>query len=597
MSSRVFPLFLLPDMVIAVVIEHVVQTSPLLETLSLRLVCSMSLPSHLQYLNIEAEFFDREVIRIAFAEEKADLFLLRRTTPFTPIKLKPIRQILLAKLHRRKSTTPLVKYLINICDQIEASALLYEEEPRELHQYVEVVCDTFLANNLSISALQVDKLVTRSYYEENLKPNEFPITKSVPLPLAAALGWKTHVSHLISNGEDVNCLHPIFGHTLNAAAYQGKLELIQILVDNGVKWFHPSDWSFKHCTIIHGNIDQPSGFSPLSLAASAGHLEVIRLLIQLDLFSEVERGWSKALIRPPKEYHSEFAMIHAIRNNHADIFDFLLPRTRLHNGPNKFPWELWMQSITVAAACVDIDFMDRFVGLLKANTNFHQDSNCMLGFDMSIGFNSSVICYACQVQSTALITATRMRRLDILEFLVHSGFNIDAYQAERTYRAIDCVPDLKTLKCLHKLGSDFSLDSPAYPRLHKGGPRTSMKKFITEGKQDMFDYFMAHCNYNDVGWLGYALVLAASLGNIKCVKTLIEKGADPRGIPLNTYRFQNVKSPILAATENNHWEDVDYLKSCGVVDMARPPPLCECSTRRDPCYRNPPLPCMTQRSR
>lgn len=465
-----------------------------------------------------------------------------------------------------------------MCDQIEVSASLHEGQPRELHRYIEIVCDTILANNINISDLRLGELSTRLFYGKKSETPEIPVTNSLPLPLAAALGWKTYVSNLIADGEDVNRLHPVFGHSLNSAAYQGHVTMIQLLLDNKVRWFQPPTWTCSNL-VRRINRQDPVGFSPLSLAASAGHLDAVQLLLHLDLFTAIGRGWSDCS-GPVEGYqmHCELAMMHAIRNNQGNVFDFLSPQTRLRNLTRYTPAMVWLECIKVAASCVDVKFMDRFAQMLKSNFGLHKDSMCM-----SFSFTS---CYSCQTQATALTSAAQSGRVDILQLLVDRGFNIDAFEPNIYGRALDRVSDLDTLKCLHRLGSDFSLH--AYPLEYLGGPDINLKRFIHFGKQDMFDYFLANAVDIDSKWLGSALEFAASRGNLRCVKALIEKGANPRGVPLNTYRFQHSISPTMAAVQSSHWEVVDYLRSCGVGDLERPPALCWCINLGDPCYRDSP---------
>ena len=118
-----------------------------------------------------------------------------------------------------------------------------------------------------------------------------------PVALAAYLGQRETVEHLIENGADVNAVarNPTGFTPLTGAVSQNHTEIAKVLVKNGANVNHSYEGGFTPLThaassgntelviflLDHGadpNTKTSDGKSPLSFAIEKNHLEVISIL-------------------------------------------------------------------------------------------------------------------------------------------------------------------------------------------------------------------------------------------------------------------------------------------------------------------------------
>ena len=118
-----------------------------------------------------------------------------------------------------------------------------------------------------------------------------------PLYVAAENGCTPVVHQLLQAQANVNLVGGLHRHALNAAAYSGHAEIVQLLLEHGVE-IEPAD-EYRYG-------------SALGAAARKGHVDIVRLLIQ--------KGWS--VNRKFKTYYS--VLVVAATYGHAEVVQALL---------------------------------------------------------------------------------------------------------------------------------------------------------------------------------------------------------------------------------------------------------------------------------
>jgi len=110
----------------------------------------------------------------------------------------------------------------------------------------------------------------------------------------------TEVKRCIKNGIDVNFQYDLGVTVLMYASYNGEIEIVKYLIDNGAN----INLQSKH--------DGKYGFSALTEASRNGHIEVVKYLIDngADINLQINYGYT--------------ALIEASRNGHIEVIKYLI---------------------------------------------------------------------------------------------------------------------------------------------------------------------------------------------------------------------------------------------------------------------------------
>jgi len=146
-------------------------------------------------------------------------------------------------------------------------------------------------NTPLLAALNVkENLVARFLIKSGADTNCTNADNESPLKIAICNGNLDMVKFLIDHEADVNAASPYGWTALMSAVQEERRDVVTFLLQQGAK--------------VNCNMDQ---WTPLSIAASRGNLDLVELIAQQDLFQE-----------------KNTALVKAVENNHFDVFEYLL---------------------------------------------------------------------------------------------------------------------------------------------------------------------------------------------------------------------------------------------------------------------------------
>ncbi|KAJ7274632.1 ankyrin repeat-containing domain protein [Mycena rebaudengoi] len=181
-----------------------------------------------------------------------------------------------------------------------------------------------------------------------------------PLYMCSKIGYRLGVKFLLANGADaINAPGRTYSrNALQAAASEGHTEIVRLLIENGADVNTPGPefdvyGSALETAASGGHLDTlvlllESGAefgSALTAAAERGHLEIVRLLVKMG--GDINAGWDKS------------ALLAACEGGYTEIFNFLLEN---HPDINAVSYEY---GTALQAACGKgrIDFVRRLLDL------------------------------------------------------------------------------------------------------------------------------------------------------------------------------------------------------------------------------------------
>ncbi|KAJ7256360.1 ankyrin repeat-containing domain protein [Mycena rebaudengoi] len=138
-----------------------------------------------------------------------------------------------------------------------------------------------------------------------------------PLYMCSKIGYRLGVKFLLANGADVNATESsYFGNALQAAASEGHTEIVRLLIENGADINTPGLVGIAayggHLDTVVLLLESGAKFGDIALAAAAerGHLEIVRLLVKKG--GDINTG---QFMNP---------LLAACEGGYTEIFNFLL---------------------------------------------------------------------------------------------------------------------------------------------------------------------------------------------------------------------------------------------------------------------------------
>ncbi|KAK6502735.1 hypothetical protein TWF506_003310 [Arthrobotrys conoides] len=288
-------------------------------------------------------------------------------------------------------------------------------------------CDDVFSQ-IATSSEQQDRLLTAIWKHTNGNVSQETIDES--LYEAVDIEKESTVKLLLEEfGANANATGVEYGNALTAAAFDGTLDIVRMLLDHGADPNSPNGWA-------------------LQTAAEQGHLEVVELL--------VERGANVNACLDEEKFSLGTALQAACEAGQDDVVDFLLKHGADPNigaGPETCP---------IIAACrrgeADIlkllidagATINRFGGpdmsspLINAASSLYKDSVERLldaGADINL---------ADQDGDTALIVAANVGDAELVAFLLEKGADI-THVSKRDVNALQAAMNSGATECTNLL--------------------------------------------------------------------------------------------------------------------------------------------------
>ncbi|KAL6362155.1 hypothetical protein LRP88_04231 [Fusarium phalaenopsidis] len=319
--------------------------------------------------------------------------------------------------------------------------------------------------------------------------------------LQAAL-WEGHldiVRLLVEKGADVNAQGGEYGNALQAASSEGYLDIVRLLVERGADI----------------NAQGGEDGNALQAASLGGHLDIVRLLVEKGADFNAQGG----------EYGN--ALQAASSEGHLDIVRLLVERGADVNAQggkygNALQAALWEGHLDIVRLLVekgaDVNAQGGFYGnaLQAASLGGHLGIVRLL-VEKGADFNAQGGEYG-----NALQAASSEGYLDIVRLLVERGADINAQGGEdgNALQAASSEGHLDIVRLLVERGADVNAQGGFYGNALQaaslGGHLDIVRLLVERG---------ADVNAQGV-FYGNALYAASLRGHLEIMRLLVEKGAD-----------------------------------------------------------------------
>ncbi|KAI6170524.1 Suppressor of tumorigenicity 14 protein-like protein [Aphelenchoides bicaudatus] len=422
--------------------------------------------------------------------------------------------------------------------------------------------------------------------------------RQTPLHLAALNGYCNIVSLLLSNGADVNALANFGGDDLTTspsvsalylAAENGYTKCIKVLLDKGAKINYKTydgftalhvasqEGKFKAAKVLIAknhqlvNSTNKDHQTPLHIAASEGHCDIISLLLDNDADVNALANFNNDSTDSP----SVSALYWAAENGSVECVRILLDNgakidhqdnygeTALHIASQEGKFKAAKALINKDPSLVNIANKDHWYPLHMAAFKGHCDIVSLLlekGADVNalakfIGEDSTVSPHV-----STLYWAAKNGHIECVRILLNKGAKIDhkTYQGLTALHIASQFGKYEVVKVLIK-------KNPKLVNITDKDHQTPLHIAALSGHCDIISLLLS--NGADVNVLGKyslsALHLASVNGHIECVKILLNKKAD--------INHQDTKgnTPLHIASLKDHYDIVKLLVGRGATTIIK----------------------------
>jgi ankyrin repeat protein len=364
------------------------------------------------------------------------------------------------------------------------------------------------------------------------------------LGLAILNEWEDLVPLLLDTGADP---HACDGEFLWRAAYEGRIDLLQMMQEKGIDILHEPGTTYEVALAlaiesgraetvqyllavgadVNGIGDYRDNYHPiLSIAARTGQNQIVDLLLRNG--AEIER----------RAKNGQTALMNAASAGHVETVRLLLEQGAKVNATDEKGGTALMQAI-----------LEKHANVVRALVEKGADINIM-------GRPAN---WEMQPVGTALIQAVDRDYYEIVEYLLQYGADPNASTPEGTTAMLLAMDKYRTriMEILAVQGANVNVAGP------KTG-QTPLMRVAWEGDLKATATMLAHgADVNAIDKEGgTALMAAAYRGHVEVVRALLDKGADVnmKGKPANIRKD-------LAAVGDTALKQAERQDHDGIVDL------------------------------